>query len=182
MITSAFFLRERTMTERFSLILVLALLLSACVLSSKKPMLAVDEAATPIADGAIYDAWSKDSLGWKKEDTPFSFKAGDKTYFLSDGKSVVSLLFVKLDADWYALQYHEKPEQLYYGLVRMTAAGEIEVVPLPCDKIKGVAGSTAGIQFADNDCSIDGVADPKALFISLIGKLPEPDMKLVPRK
>ena len=175
-------LLEHPMTGRFALIVALTVFLSACVLSSKKPMLAADEGAMPIADGAIYDPWSKNSEGWKKEDPPFNFKAGDKTYLLSDGKSVVSLLFVKLDADWYALQYHEKPEQFYYGLVRMTAAGEIEVVPLPCDKIKAVAGSTPGIQFADNDCSIDGVADPKALFISLIGKLPEPDMKLVPRK
>ena len=154
--------------------LVFALLLSACVLGSKKPMLAADEGATPIADGAIYDAWSKDSQGWKKEDTPFSFKAGDKTYLLSDGKDVVSLLFVKLDADWYALQYREKPDQFYYGLMRITAAGEIEVVPLPCDKLKAVAGSTPGILFADNNCSIDGVADPKALFISLIASFRSP--------
>ncbi len=42
--------------------------------------------------------------------------------------------------------------------------GEIDIFPLPCDKMKVLADGNSGIVFSGQDCSIDEVADPKAFF------------------
>jgi hypothetical protein len=158
-----------------------ALVLSACVLSSKNPKFAIENGAVPIAADTEFDAYSRDGEGWKKENETMSFKRDGKVYLMSDGKNLASVLFVELTPEWFAAQYREGAEPYFYGLVKK-AGSELEVVPLPCNRLKPLVAPAAGIAFSGNDCSIDSVTDAKALLASLITKLPEPELRLVPRQ
>jgi hypothetical protein len=161
--------------------LLLLFLLSACVLSSKAAKFAASEAASPIASNVEFDGYTKEGEGWKKEEEPFSFKRDGAVYLMSDGKNMSSVLFVQLRPEWFAAQYREGDGPYYYGLIKTTGS-ELEVSPLPCDKLKPLVSAIPGIAFSGDDCSIDRMPDPKAFFTELIDKIPGPQMKLVPRQ
>ena len=161
--------------------LISALILSACVLSSKAPKFAAENGTVPISADMEFDAHTRDGEEWKKEPEIISFKRDGSVYLMSDGKNLASVLFVEIAPQWFAAQYREDDKPYYYGLVK--AAGvELEVTSLACDKLKPLAGSMPEVRFSGDDCSLDAVSDPKAFFASLIGKLPGPGLKLVPRK
>jgi hypothetical protein len=166
---------------RLFISLILVLLLSACVLSSKTPKFAGEDTAMPIAADGQFDAYTKDGENWKKEEEALGFKHDGNRYLMSDGKTTASVVFIALKPQWFAAQYRENATLYYYGLVK-TTGDELEVSPLPCDKLKPLVDMAAGVVFTGDDCSIDGVADPKAFFAALIDKLPAPTSKLVPRK
>ena len=166
---------------RFLAPLFLLCLLPACVLTSTTAKFSADEGATPIAADVQFDAYTLEGADWKKEEAPLSFKRDGAVYLMSDGKNMASVIFVQLRADWYAAQYREGEGPYYYGFIK-TAGSEIEVSPLPCDRLKPLASTLPEVKFSGDDCAVEEVKDAKAFFAGLLDKLPEPRMKLVPRQ
>src|SRR5262245_44911755 len=99
-------------------------------------MFAIEAGALPIAADSEFDAYSKDGQAWKKENETISFKRDGNVYLMSDGKILASVLFVALTPEWFAAQYREGDEPYFYGLIKKAANGELEVISLPCSKLK----------------------------------------------
>jgi hypothetical protein len=158
----------------------IASVLSGCVLSSKIPKFATENGAVPIVADTEFDAYSRDGEGWKKENETMSFKRDGKVYLMSDGKNLASVLFVELTPGWFVAQYREGSEPYFYGLIKK-AGGELQVVPLLCNRLKPLVAPEAAVTFTGDNCSIDSVTDAKALLASLTARLPEPELRLVPR-
>jgi hypothetical protein len=145
------------------------LLLSGCVLQSKDPLYGDDSAdlALGSAGGTTESASRKDGA-WVIDGDPMPIVVQGRHYVVHD-KTDMTLLFARLEGDWYVLQAREGNGPAAYMLaeVRNQVA---EVHPLLCRDLALDQEAAAQIEFKGEDCAIKTGASPKRLFTALVNK------------
>ena len=159
---------------------MLPVLLSACVLQSAVPVFTEDQAKLVLGSTATaMQSYSWKNGAWAAEEDPLTLSVEGQHYIAKDKDSAVSLAFVPLHGNWFAVQAVEARKAAVYTLAVVENRTAILHV-LSCSDLKKRTALDPYVEYKDDDCFIKAGASAMALFVELIKAPGEPSMKLEP--
>jgi len=153
-------------------LVVTAVVLSGCVLQSRKPIYSDSQSVLALgASGGTAKMSSWRDGKWEDDrETPLVTIVGNHYEATADSTTVV-LYFVALDGDWYVLQAVQPDDLPVYMLAKVNAQ-TADVYSFSCKDLKDDERLTKWIDFKGDDCLIKDETPAKDLFMEL-GKIAE---------
>lgn len=160
---------------RLLAVAAMSIALAGCF-TSKRPMFDLASAATPLGEGGRFVSYNRTSKGFER-DEKIEVRLKGKSYDFIDekGKATPATLH-PIGRDLFVAQAPNEGGSYDYVIVRVSASEVIGYAP-SCVKQSAKKMRALGVEIHDQECRLDKVAHPKALFSSI--RLGEPTSKLV---
>jgi hypothetical protein len=160
---------------RLLVLATLSIALAGCF-TSQRPLFDTAGAATPLGEGGRFVSYSRASKGFKR-DEKIEVRLKGKSYDFVDeqGKATPATLH-PIGKDLFVAQATNERGGYDYVVLRVRAKDVIGYGP-SCVKQNAAKLRALGVEIRSEECVLDKVTDPKALF-SAINK-GEPTLKLV---
>ncbi len=160
------------MARSLAAILLLAGLLSGCVLQSRAPLFSDSDSRLVFGEGQFKALMFglKDGK-WVREDDRVSLASAGTHYVASDGKKddEIALAFVPLSGKWHVVQASDVRNPAVYMFAEVNK-GSADIYPLSCSALKSDAALAKWIEFTGDDCFINADAPPAELFTALLAR------------
>jgi hypothetical protein len=166
-----------SLSAHFRLVAVgLCLLLAGCFTSSQ-PKFPLTGAAAALGDGGRFTMYERDKGQFVRGDTIEVKRRPDGAYDFIDKDETTTASLHAIGPNRYIAQAIGKPgARAEYAVVQVRGNEVLAFAP-DCRKQDAAKLTALGVVIGKYSCSIDRVADPAALFASLV--LGEPTSKLV---
>ena len=136
-----------------SLIFFCCMFLGGCVLQSAQPIFADKDAKLLLATiGQQFVTYNKVDGKWEKQKDLIKFSQVGNHYLVHDKSGDITVLFVPLKDNWWALQATEKDKASNYLLVQ-SQGKTLLIYFLACKDLKAQPNPSGSIVFDHEDCS-----------------------------
>lgn len=160
------------MARSLAAILLLAGLLSGCVLQSRAPLFGDRDSRLVFGEGQFQALMFGPRDGkWVPEDDRASLASKGTHYVASDGKKdeEIALAFVPLSGKWHVVQASDARNPAVYMFAEVNT-GSADIYPLSCSALKSDSSLAKWIEFTGDDCFVNADAPRKTLFTALLAR------------
>ena len=157
------------------LLVVMSVALAGCF-TSKRPVFDEATAVAAFGDGGRFAGYTRGEHGFTRDEAIEVRRNGKGYDFVDEKGHVTSVTFHAIGEDLFAAQARADGGGYDYVVVRVGAREALLYGP-SCDKQDMARLKAFGVEIDGEECLLDKVADPKALFAKL--KLGPPTSKLV---
>ena len=154
---------------RTSLLVVIGLLLSGCIVS-QQPKFPLSSAVSVLGDGGRYAMYECEGASWKREEVFTVKHRPDGAYdFVNEKGETFMVSFHALAENEFIGQSKPEKSRESYGYAVLRTSGNEALLLVPqCDKQDKAKLRALAVEFPEQyECRIDKVADPTALFRTL---------------